>query len=536
MAKPVTILIPGRHHLLTDFQFKYLYRLVQLGLKKEPDVDGNPMDIDAPVAQLVFAVTSANHANTRRNPVPFHLRAMAILDFCQELEIPSYVFPIDDVGQIDDFAAYTIKKIRHESEGQIDIRPENTVVLCSSPVLKMYEALGFRILPAELLKRGQLRPNVVSPWDLVERVAKVKDDWRSDELIFTHMHQASYLIWSRYGIGEKVKRLMADDMISADGDLTLTRDYNSYVREMDDIAELKYRETAPFILPGRIGDIGCAVGSWIKLACAEEKYRESDFFGIEVARQLFQICNQRKENGEFANKNVFFAQKNAVTGLCFAANSMNTIHTSSLTHEIESYGSHADLLAFIQNRFDELAPGGVWVNRDVVGPEDGDQPVLLWATADDGRNDDWEAEQPERKSLQTYLEGLSTWTLLKRFERDFRKGEGDGIQMERVVVGGVNYAKMTLRDAMEFVSKKDYCENWQSEMHEKFCFWAFSDWKRGLEDAGYHIDPNSRAYTNEWLVLNRYQGKVKLYRQDGTRVTPMAWPDTHMLMIAGKRI
>lgn len=532
----MNILLPGRHHLLTDFQFKYLYRLIQLGLEEAPDVNGQPLGIPERVERVIFAVTSANHANTRRNPVPFHLRAMAILDFGQELEVPCFVFPIDDVGDMADFAAYTLKKIRHESEGMLDLTPENTLVACSSPVLNSYERLGFRILPVELKDRASGALHTSSPWSLVEEVANGKGDWRKTPKVFSEVHQASYLIWSRYGIGEKVRRLFSDDMISADGDLTETRDYNSYVRQMDEIAEFKYRETAPFIRPGRIGDIGCAVGAWIKLSCAEQQFRESDFFGIEVARQLYQICLQRKENGEFANPNVFFSQRNAVTGLCFAANSMNTIHTSSLTHEIESYGGHDDLLSFIRNRFEELAPGGVWVNRDVVGPEDGDRPVLMWLNEKDGRNEDWEADLQEREELRVYLSGLSTHALFQRFARDFRKGSIGGIQFSWQTVAGVTYAALSLRDAMEFVSKKDYHENWLSEMHERFCYWAFSEWKAALLEVGYAIDSNSHAYTNAWLVDNRYRSKVGLYALQGGKLVNLPWPHTHMLMVAGKRI
>lgn len=127
------ILFPGRHHLLTDFQFKYLYRLSQNGLENEKDVYGKPLGITEAVQSVIFAVTSANHSNTRRNPVPFHLRAMAILDFCQELEVPGYVFGIDDVGYMEDFAAYTLKKIEHESDAQFQLHPANTIVACSSP-------------------------------------------------------------------------------------------------------------------------------------------------------------------------------------------------------------------------------------------------------------------------------------------------------------------------------------------------------------------------------------------------------------------
>lgn len=572
----MNLLFPGRHHLLTDFQFKYLYRLVQNGLQDELDVNGQPFsesisgiqspDLDAShsiaaahplnkekhpsvspsepqsrsehlaIDNIIFAVTSANHSNTRRNPIPFHLRAMAILDFSQELGIPCFVYPIDDVGHLDDFAGYTLKKIKHDSDGRLNLNPDNTVVACSSPVLNMYEAIGFRILPAELEDRESGKLSTASPWELVERVAEAGMEWRKDRVVFDKIHQASYLIWSQYGLGEKVQKLFSDDMISADGDLTESRDYGSYVREMDEIAELKYKETAPFLRPGRIGDIGCAVGTWIKMAAKDPRLRESDFFGIEVAQHLYRICQQRKENGEFPHPYIFFAQKNAVTGLCFDPNSMNTIHTSSLTHEIESYGGRDDLLQFIQNRFAELAPGGVWVNRDVLGPDEPDKQILLKLCSDDGRNDDWEREFGERDELKDYLNGLSTRALFLRFAHDFRREEGFQFDYSWKVIGEDEYAETTLGLAMEFISKKDYHSNWMSEMHETFCYWSYADWERELEKAGFVVDSKSKAYTNQWLVKNRYQGKADLFHLVDGRLKPLAYPVTHALIMAEKRI
>ncbi len=128
----------------------------------------------------------------------------------------------------------------------------------------------------------------------------------------------------------------------------------------------------------------------MKLACEDRRFRESDFYGIEVARHLYDICQQRKHNGEFKNPLFSFRNEMQSTGLVFDKNSMNTIHTSSLTHEIESYGSRADLLLFIKNRFEELAPGGVWINRDVVGPENKHSMVLMKLTKSDGRIDDFD--------------------------------------------------------------------------------------------------------------------------------------------------
>lgn len=505
------LLIPGRHHLLTTFQSHYLLKAI-----REHKIDA-----------LVFAVTSANHHNTRRNPLPFYLRALAIEEFGKTLGIPCFIYGVDDVGSVKNFSNYTIKRIHHESEGQFDLDPANTIVVCSTPVLEMYERDGFRILTAELEDRKTWTHHSIMPWDLVEKIAATPD-WRNDKLIHKEMHPASIDVWSRYRCGEKVQMLFRDKMISDDGDITTTRDYNTYVRQMDEIAVLKYEETAPFIRAGRIGDIGCAVGSWIKLACNDARWRESDFYGIEVARQLFDICEQRKHNGEFNNPFVFFSQRNAVTGLAFDRGSMNTIHTSSLTHEIESYGSRAELLSFIKHRFDELAPGGVWINRDVVGPKDRGRLVLMKLNKDDGRNEDFDKNQSSREALSVYLKGLSTYGRFLRFAKDFRAKEAYHVKYD--VVG--DCIRLSLKDACEFMSRKDYIDNWESEMHETFCFWDFDDWRKHLIQTGFAIAEMSHAYTNQWIVANRLRGKVSLFEVDGTL---LEYPPTNMIMIAEKK-
>lgn len=532
------LLFPGRHQLLTNFQAAYLGRTVQAGLEGQADAKGVAFEAGTPpVESVIFAVTSANHSHTRRNPLAFHLRAIQIEKFAGGLAVPAYIFGIDEVGTLDNFAGYTLKRIRHESDGQFDLNPQNTVVVCSTPVMAMYENLGFRVLPAELADRAAQRFATDLPWDLVEGMARHEGHWLTDTHIRERMHPASVEVWRKYRLGDRVRMLFRDRIISDDGDITATRDYNSYVRQMDEIAELKFRETAPHIRPGRIGDIGCAVGSWIKLACHEPLLHESDFYGIEVARHLYDICQQRKHNGAFANPFVFFAQKNAVTGLVFEPASMHTIHTSSLTHEIESYGSRADLLAFIQNRYDELAPGGVWLNRDVVGPDNPDEPVCMELESESGRNYDWDRDFADRDALSGYLQGLSTLGRFRRFARDFRQKEGDAFLFGwHGEPESTNTVRLSMRHAMEFALKKDYTDNWQSEMHEKFCFWSYADWTREMEKAGFALLPQSGAYTNNWIVRNRLEGKVALHRLRGTVLEPVAFPATHLLLLAEKRI
>lgn len=524
------ILFPGRHHLLTQFQHDYLQTAIRSRCADTPDVDGQPLD-EHEIEGVVFAVTSANHSHTRRNPLPFYLRAMALQEFGKELPVPCYIYGIDDVGQLDNFAEYTLKKIGHESDGALRLTPQNTVVLCSTPVLRMYEELGFRILPAELTDRATYAVRTDNPWTLVERIVDSEEGMSGPDLK-SLVHAASRDIWLTYGLQHKVKLLFSDRMIGDDGDITASRDYNSYVRQMDEIARLKYDETAAYIQPGRIGDIGCAVGSWIKLAAQDPRLRESDFFGVEVARHLYDICLQRKHNNEFENPFVFFAQKNAVNSLAFDAGSMNTIHTSSLTHEIESYGGHAELLSFIDSRYRELRPGGVWINRDVIGPAGGDEDVYLWCSREDGRNDDFDRELSDRGQLAEYLSGLSTQGRFLRFALDYRKEEGEQVDYRRETVDGMEYIVTPLHTAAEFMSKKDYVDNWQSEMHETFCFWTLADWEAALTAAGFRLRPETRATANPWIIANRLSGRVALSRRDGDRLVPMDFPVSHALLIS----
>ena len=524
------LLFPGRHHLLTRFQFRYLKDLIESHGKSDQPLIGSIPEEGVEISSVIFAVTSANHSNTRRNPIAFYLRAMALQDFAEELGGPFYVFGINDVGRLEDFASYTLKFIEHETDGKLSLNAKNTLILCSTPVLEMYEKNGFTIFKAELENRKVWKYNKMLPWELVEYLAEDENSLL-DEFVKKHMHPASIRIWERYNLVAKLKILFSDDLISDDGDITETRDYNSYVRQMDEIAELKFSETISYVQPGRIGDIGCAVGSWIKLACEEVHLKESDFYGIEVARALFDICQQRKSNMEFANPNVFFAKKNAITEVVFPRTSMNTIHTSSLTHEIESYGSREDLLRFIQNRFDELRSGGVWINRDVIGPTYGSANVLLRLSLNDGRKEDFTKVIKERIALQNYLDGLCTFAKFKRFAIDFRQMEDFQLPYEIIEKDNVLYIKTSLRNACEFLSKKDYTSNWLSEMHETFCFWTFEDWKKQLQNVGFKIDPQSKAFRNDWIIKNRWVSVAQLYDLEGNE---MDFPVTHMIMVARK--
>jgi hypothetical protein len=261
--------------------------------------------------------------------------------------------------------------------------------------------------------------------------------------------------------------------------------------------------------------------------------KESDLYGIEASRQLYSVCQQRKENGEFGNEYVFFYHRNIIGRNIFPDNSVDTFTIFSLTHELESYSGRDALIDFLQRLYNQLVPGGVLVTYDVVGPKDKDSVVLMKLNDKNGSNKDWDKtfENKKGEKITKFLSGLSTHAKFLRFAQDFRSEEGNGFKYKKVEKDGKRYVELMLKDVMEFLSKKDFTDNWYSEMHETFCFWDFNDWKNELEKIGFRVKSDSRLITNPWIIENRFRNKAQLFDKN---LDPLPYPPTNIVLFAEK--
>jgi SAM-dependent methyltransferase len=488
------LLFPGRHHVLTRFQADYLRRW--------------------PGVTIVWAVTSANHENTKRNPVPYHRREAAIERFSVLAGLRSVVVPVFDTAPTDRFAEVTLKNITVATG--LELTPDNTVVACSTPqVAALYETLGFRIAGVE----AEQDPVPARPWDVLLRLAAGDESWR--ELA----HPATTDVFDRYRLVEGVRTVVNDPVVGDEGGLTTTRNYRTYVEAFADSAARKWRLVEQHVRPGRIVDIGCGAGAVLELADREPALRESDLIGVEIARHLYEECMHKKAQGVFANANVFFYRRNVLGGAIFPPRSIDTTLTFALTHEIWSYGDRWESLRrFAQAIYDHTAPGGVWINSDVCGPDGRDRPVRLTLDDSDGANPaaaraDLAELSPEE--VAAYVGGLSTRARLDQFAVDFRfpftySPAGAGVEL-------------TLGAAMDYLTRKDYADNWLSETHEQFCGLEYADWKSLLTDVGFEVDPASGTSRNDWIIDNRIAPAARLTTTAGA---PMDWPVTHVLLVA----
>ncbi|MFM7149542.1 MAG: hypothetical protein ACKO23_06835, partial [Gemmataceae bacterium] len=313
----MNLLLPGRHHLLTNYQHEFLTLLTQGASVDRRKSTGQDQASFPSIDTLIWAITSANHAGTRRNPLPAHRREVAIEEFADTLDVPSLVYHIDDVGETDRFADYLLKKIAVDSQGRFILEPGNTLVATSTPeVALQFERLGFTVLPVE----GDHPDAPAAPWQLLQTLVEAGlkgADWLRHPEYLTRVHRSSRRLFAKYHLDRFITDLYRHPVGTEDGDLTATRDYNVYVRAFDEGAERKYTLIRDHVAPGRIVDIGCCTGSLIQQLTRDARLHESDFFGIELARPLYVECLHRKEQGAFASPHVFFYQANVAEKALF---------------------------------------------------------------------------------------------------------------------------------------------------------------------------------------------------------------------------
>ncbi len=523
------MLFPGRHHLLTRAQATFLHELLA---SRTQDGSGHPVRV-SPQAALVWAVTSANHQNTRRNPVPYSRREAAIERFSLLESLASLVIPVVDARPTDRFAHVTLTAVEIATAGRALLTPQNTVLACSTPeVAALYTDLGFRVVCVEADASVFGQPPA-RPWDVLEQLVRGHAGWR--ELA----HPASVDVLERYALDEHIRMVCTDPIVGDEGALTQTREYGSYQRSFEDGSPRKWEQVGPHVRPGRIVDIGCASGGLLVQAGQDPRLHESDLIGVEAARHLFAEAQHRKEQKGFPNPNTWVYQRNILAqgpGI-FPDRSIDSTLTVALTHEISSYGEGvADLERLSRRIFEHTAPEGVWVNSDVCGPAEPQRVVRLTLCRTDGQNPPQvrvDLAALDAGECASYVGALSTRARLDQFAHDFAQhacpGYGFAPGTDEDPEAAASTVVCTLAAAMEFLTRKDYTDNWVSECHERFTDMNLPSWTGLLARIGFELDPATHAWTNGWIVQHRFEPVASLADEHGRA---LAWPATHVLVVA----
>lgn len=548
------LLFPGRHLILTKFQEEYLWEILRLPATKLNLIGDKKWADNDKLTSIVFAVTSFNQSHSRYNPIPFSERAINIdrfmRPFKESIGIGYNIVGIPHFNPTDKFVEYTIKEISERTEYDLKINPDNTIVLCSTPALiEQYRALGFSILTAEYDFESQIF-NQDTPIELLKKIVEKGEDWMQDDEIKTKLSKSTYDMWQDFSyVPKTVLRLWRDPLMTDSGSLTLERNYSSYAYDMNNqsLMKIKFNDIKDGIISGKIVDEGCSDGALI--VHLAEAFPDSDIIGIELTSEFTARCEERLRAGEFGGTYVHFHQRNLLDKI-FEDSSIDTTICNSTTHELWSYGNQAESLSgYLKKKYNQTTRGGRIIIRDVVGPSNKDSEVYMKLNKEDGRNEDIFEPCTNREQRKEYLSGLSTHARFLRFAKDYladmrangRRDKSSEIKFKIETVGDIEYVVLRLKDAVEFMTKKDYVDNWSSELNEEFAYWDFEEWKNALREVGFSVIENndekqlsSRTYVNDWIVNTRWEGKVELFENTEGGLKKMEYPPTHMVLIGEK--
>jgi hypothetical protein len=537
------LLFPGRHLANTVFQATYLRQTLSRPLDQLSFIAPPPKDLTAPLDAVIFAITSSNQQNSRYNPIEFHIRAIGVDRFSQSLirefstQIHYRIVDVPHYGPTRRFARHTLKEIDDQTEASLRLTPQNTIILCSTPqVIEQYQQLGFGVLPAEL---GSA---IATPITLIKRAAELGESWSGDAFLSEHLHPATRSLWLDFPqVPQRIARLYRDPLLNDQGSLTGTRNYAVYTWAMSNPAaiEQKYNDIKDAIVAGKIVDEGCADAAL--LVPIARDFPDSDLIGIEITGEFIAQCRERQRRGDFGGTYTHFHQRNLMEDI-FEPDSIDTTICNSTVHELWSYGQQEKTVReYLARKFKQTRRGGRIIIRDVVAPESADSSIWLWCDDADGSNENVMATFASPDLLRKHLDGLSTAARFLRFTHDFlramrEKGQrGPAVTYCEKQHGGLKFFGTTLKWAAEFLLKKDYTDSWDCEMKEEFTYWSFSQWATELKSAGFEVVAHSRDYTNPWIAKNRFENRVKLFRDVDGAFTQADWPPTNLVIIGQKK-
>ncbi len=292
-------------------------------------------------------------------------------------------------------------------------------------------------------------------------------------------------------------------------------DYEAYFAGMDASMQQKVAlTTAHFPVRGRIADMGSGSGrGTYDLACL---YSGLELVGVDINPISIELSGH-----QFQRPNLSYVVGD-ISEMVFAAESLDGVLDSSVLHHVTSFNDFDvnRVLLTLDRQVAQLKTGGVIVIRDFVIP-DGPEQVCLELPETDGRARGSAGE-------------LSTAALFELFAQTWRSSVNPHAPVPFTRIksrrsGFVRY-QLSLRVAAEFVLRKDYRADWETEILEEYTYLSQSQFEEAFRSRGLRI-VTSRPLWNPWIVQNRFDDKFHLSDLDGR---PLPFPPTNYLIVGEK--
>ena len=271
--------------------------------------------------------------------------------------------------------------------------------------------------------------------------------------------------------------------------------FEVYTKGMEKSAIEKVK-IIPFVKEGNILEVGCGCGTVLELLSKSNP--KSKIYGTDISDTMLQQSKER----EYTNNNVSIQKADAREQI-FKEKSLDTIIFCSVLHEIYSYSSYniKSIEDTIEKAYKMLKPNGRLIIRGGVKPEE--KTIYM----------KFKKEDVEKKFYKFAKE-------FGPYEIKYEKENG--------------LIKLKKHDAMEFLSKYLYDQNWDIEVKEKFGFLTKEDYLAMVGRKGFKII-KSGSYLIDFLRETYYEKDVELFEVDKNYfLTKTNYPDSTIIIIAEK--
>jgi len=275
------------------------------------------------------------------------------------------------------------------------------------------------------------------------------------------------------------------------------RDLSVYVTGMENSVPEKVK-LMPFVKEGLIAEIGCGSGAVLEIL--SKNFPKSRITGIDVSEKMLKISRERK----YSNNNIEVRLGNALEKN-FDNESLDTIIFCSVLHEIFSYNNYKKetVEKAITNAYDMLKPEGRIIIRDGV--------------------------KPEGSIVYLKVKNLEVEKKFYRFSEEFGPHK---VRYRKKHTKNSELIAVKKVDAMEFLSKYFYDENWNLEVREQFGVHTKKEYENLIEHCGFKI-----VYSESYLIdflKNKYLNDVNIFEKKNGIYVPTNYPDSTLILAAEK--
>ncbi|MGZ7030857.1 MAG: class I SAM-dependent methyltransferase [Thermoanaerobaculia bacterium] len=278
--------------------------------------------------------------------------------------------------------------------------------------------------------------------------------------------------------------------------------YERYLAGMDASMKQKVALTAAHLLAqGTVADMG--MGSGTGTHALASLYPSLHVIGVDINPTMVELAAAR-----YVLPNLSF-QCGDIAAACFPPDSLDAIFDSSVLHHVTTFSGYdyESAARALAEQVRQLKPNGMLIVRDFVDP--GPREVVLELPAGE------------------------TSDLFEQFASEFRKlAPKPGFEYrEESPRDGFRRFRLPLKLATEFVLRKDYRRDWDTEILEEYTYFTQERFESIFISLGLRIVASIPLW-NPWIVHHRFEGKFSMTDAGGA---PLEFPPTNYL-IAGERV